>query len=130
LLLEVRFVDPGKRLGEDDASTQVPWLHRGVLSGTPFAIILVSNHHPVHLSRQVIAAHCRDRVLLSGEDIGGGVDLVIVRIEGPNQSVVGDIVKVTLVLEPRASSADVVGGALALHFDKNGHGLNFPAIPG
>lgn len=40
-------MDSGEALHDDGSSSQVSWLQGGVLSAGPFAVVLVSNHHPV-----------------------------------------------------------------------------------
>ena len=58
------------------------------------------------------------------------VGLAIGSVDGTNQTVVQDVLKVTMVLEPRTTSRDVVGGALALGLDEDRAVSGVLAIPG
>jgi hypothetical protein len=57
------------------------------------------------------------------------VGFLVGLVDGTNQHVVGDVVKVTTVLQPGTGHGDVVGGGLALGLDEDGHVLGVLAIP-
>ena len=49
------------------------------------------------------------------------VHLFVLLVDGGDEEIVGDVLKVTSVLEPGAGGGDVVGGAFALHLDQDPH---------
>jgi len=78
----------------------------------------------------VAASDGGDRVKGLGQVAVDAVGLVVLRVNGSDEHVVGDVVKMAAVLEPGAGSADVVGRALALGLDQDVHVLQVLAIPG
>lgn len=118
LLLEVGLVDTGEALGQDDATAEVPGLEGGVFSGAALAVVMLGDDEPFQalvlpaLGELGNAARAAVDVVSRVGLAGGGVD-------GTNQSVLRDVGQVALVLEPRAGSADGVGGALALDLVEN-----------
>lgn len=50
---------------------------------------------------------------------GDLIGLAVVRVDGADEEVIGDVVEVAAVLEPRARCADVVRRALALGLDQH-----------
>ena len=77
----------------------------------------------VCLTHLVGTCHGGHGIELAGELVLDGVDLVVLRVHGTDEHVVGDVVQVSAELEPRASHADVVSCALALRLDQNLGGL-------
>lgn len=63
----------------------------------------------------VMPGDVRDSSILSGQEVLDLVDGIVFAVNSTNQQVVGDVVQVATELKPRACSADVVSGALALH---------------
>ena len=49
----------------------------------------------------------------------GLVDLAILRVDSSNQHVIGDVVEMAAIFQPRPSHADVVCCALTLHLDQD-----------
>mmetsp|Transcript_7113 Transcript_7113/g.10670 ORF Transcript_7113/g.10670 Transcript_7113/m.10670 type:complete len:313 (-) Transcript_7113:1449-2387(-) len=119
LLLQVGLVDTSKASGNDSDSAQVPGLQGGVLAAGPLPIVLVAHHHPLHARRLVLPRHVRHRTRRTAQLVGHLVDRPGLRVDGPNEHVVGDVVQVAAVLEPGPGHADVVGGALPLRLDQH-----------
>ena len=130
LLLQVGLMDAGKRLDDDGSSSKVARLQGSMLSAASLSVVLVPNDHPRQGLLLVVPGHVRDLSLRSSEEVLDAVDLAIVAVDGTDEHVVGDVVKVTTVLEPLASGRDVVGGALALDLDKDGAVPNVVTRPG
>lgn len=47
----------------------------------------------------------------------------------PDKHVIGNVVQVSTVFEPRSGGGNVIGGALAFDFDKNDHVFEIFAVP-
>lgn len=65
-----------------------------------------------------MASHVRNTAVLSGQLVLDLVDGVVLDVDGTNEQVVGDVVKVTTEFEPGPCGADVICGALALDLDR------------
>lgn len=62
-----------------------------------------------------MTGHVGDSSVLSGQVVLQLVDAVVLTVDRTDQHVVGDVIQVPAELQPGSGSADVVGGALALH---------------
>ena len=58
------------------------------------------------------------------------VHFSVLRVDGCDQHVVGDVVQVSAVFQPGSSGRDVIGGALALDLHEDDHALKILAVPG
>jgi hypothetical protein len=118
LLLEVGLVDSRKALGEDDATAEVSGLESGVFTRGSLAVVGLGNDEPFEPFLLPLARQLGDAHRLAVE-IVGHVDLVRLRVHGADESVVGNVLEVALVLEPRTRSRNVVGRALALYLEED-----------
>eukprot|EP00732_Lithocolla_globosa_P002290 Lithocolla_globosa_v1_NODE_1456_length_2560_cov_45.661876.p2 type:complete len:114 gc:universal NODE_1456_length_2560_cov_45.661876:2139-1798(-) len=96
-------------------------LQSGMFTRGTFAIVLIANHHPWDTSALVSTCHGRDSIKVFGQNVVDRVSLIVLCVDGTNQHVVADVVKMATVLEPRASHTDVVGCALAFGLDQHWH---------
>ena len=119
LLSEVGVVDTGERARDDGDTTKVSGLKSGVLSRRTLTVVLVTNHNPRASLVTVGNSRGGNSAPLASKNVLHLVGLAVGLVDGTNQTVVGDVLKVTTVLEPGTTSRDVVSGALALGLDKD-----------
>jgi hypothetical protein len=103
LLLEVGFVDTCERPNDDCESTEMSGLERGVLARGAFAVVPVADYNPLDALLLVIAGSCWNSVRLTSSLVLNFVRLTVGLVNGTDEHVVGDVVKVTAILEPGAS---------------------------
>jgi hypothetical protein len=77
----------------------------------------------------VVTGNVGDGTVLAGESVLDLVGLAVLSVNGTNQHVVGDVVQVSTVLQPRTGHGDVVGGGFALALDQDGEILRILTIP-
>lgn len=90
-----------------------------VLTRRPFAIVPVTDNNPLDALGLVITRNIGNSAPLAVCEILDLVRLAVGGIGGTNKHVVGDVVQMATVLQPRASHRDVIGGRLALSLDEN-----------
>lgn len=129
LLLQVGLVDTSEGAGDDGETTEVTGLESGVLTGRALTVVPVTNDNPLDTTSLVVTGSSGDGIVLLGEVVLDLVGLTVLLVGGTDQHVVGDVVQVATVLQPRASHGDVVSGGLALALDQNGDVGGILAIP-
>jgi hypothetical protein len=133
LLLQVGLVDTSEGAGDDGKTTQVPGLEGSVFTGRTLAVVPVTDNDPPDAVLLVVTGNVRDGTVLAGEVVLDLVGLAVLLVDGTNQHVVGDVVQVATVLQPRTSHGDVVSGGLALALDEDrqvGGVLAVPSVEG
>jgi hypothetical protein len=129
LLLQVGLVDSGKGLDNNGATTQESGFQGGVLSGRTFTVVLVTNNDPWDAGVSVRGGDSGDgteRTILLVQDLVG---LARVGVDGTDQTVLGDVLQMTSVLQPGSTGGDVVGSTLALGLDQDGGFDDVLAVP-
>jgi hypothetical protein len=116
------LMNTGKALDNDGTSSKEAGLKSSMLATGSFTVVLFTKYNPVYATIPVGASNVRDSARGVIEAVGNLIHLAVVGINGTNEHVVGDVLEVTTVFEPRASHGNVVGGALALNLDKNKKG--------
>ncbi|PMB63621.1 hypothetical protein BM221_010520 [Beauveria bassiana] len=129
LLLQVGLVDTGKASSDDGQATEVAGLKGSMLTRTTLAIVPITNNDPLDALLLVIAGDGGHGIPITCSEIFDLVGLTVGLIDGTNQHVVGDVVKMATVLQPGTSHGDVIGSGLSLGLDKNGYILGILAIP-
>lgn len=129
LLLKVGLVDTGKTAGDDSKTTKVTRLQSSVLTRATLTVVPVTNDNPLNATGLVITGGSRDSIVLVSEGVADAVGLTVLSVDGTDQHVVGDVVKVATVLQPRTSHGDVVGGGLTLALDQDGEVGGVLAVP-
>jgi hypothetical protein len=99
----VATYDTGKASRNDGQASKMSRLKCSVFSGTTFAVIPVSNHHPSNALLLVVTSGSGNGIPFTSRNILHLVGFAIGGIDGADQHVVGDVVQVTTILEPRAS---------------------------
>lgn len=130
LLLQVGLVDTSEGAGDDSETAKVAGLESGVLTGRALTVVPVTDDDPPDALALVVTGGGGHSVVLAVGEVADLVGLAVVRVDGTDQHVVGDVVKVTAVLEPGTGHGDVVGGGLALGLDQDGKIAGVLAIPG
>lgn len=100
--------DPSKTPGDNGKSPKVPRLQSRVFPGAPLAVVPVSDHDPLYASLLVVASSGGNGIVSAGYLVLHFVGLSVRSVDGANKHVVGDIVKMTAVLEPGTSHCDPV----------------------
>lgn len=90
----------------------------------------VTNDDPLDALGLVVAGSGGNGSPSTSDLVLDEVGLAVLGVDSSNVHVVGDVLKVTAVLEPGTSHGDVVSGALALGLDEDGSLGNVLAIPG
>ncbi len=129
LLLEVGLVDACEAASDHSNATEMTGLESSVLTGRALTIVLITNDDPLDTLGLVLTGHVGDAAPGASELVLDLVDLAVLGIDSADKKVVGDVVEVTTVLEPRTSSGDVVGGALTLGLDEDGGVEDVLAVP-
>jgi hypothetical protein len=130
LLLQVGLVDTSEGAGDDGETTEVTGLESGVLAGRALTVVPVTDDNPLDATGFVVTGSGGDGIVLLGEVVLDLVGLTVLSVGSTDQHVVGDVVQVATVLQPRASHGDVVSGGLALALDQDGDVSGILAIPG
>jgi hypothetical protein len=108
LLLKVGLVDTSERAGDDGETAKVTGLESGVLTGRALTVVPVTDDDPPDALLLVVTGSGGHGVVLASGEVVDLVGLTVLGVNGTDQHVVGDVVKVTAVLEPGAGHGDVV----------------------
>ena len=100
LLLQVGLVDTGEGSGDDGNTTQVTGLQSSVLTGRTLTVVPVTDDNPPDALGLVITGNGRDGIPLAVGLVENLVGLAVGGVDGTDQHVVGDVVKMSPVLEP------------------------------
>ncbi len=119
----------GKATSDDSKTAKVTGLESGVLTRATLSVVPVTNNNPLDAASLVVTGSSRDSIIVAGESVLDLVGLAVLGVDGTNQHVVGDVVKVATVLEPWASHGDVVSGGLALTLDQDWDVSGILAVP-
>lgn len=130
LLLQVALMDPSERLCDDGHSVQEPRLQGSMLTRRPFAIVVVCHDYPLLSSPLVVLSCLWNTAIFVGEDVSDAVDLFAFRVDRTDEGVVGDILQVPTVAEPRPCWCDVIRRALSFDLDQDRQINEICAIPG
>jgi len=120
LLLKVGLVDTSEAASDDGNTTKVTRLDSGVLAAAALTVVAVTDDDPLEACSLVGTSSGGDRAELTSDLVLDAILLAVDIIDSGQEQVVRDVVDVTTELEPRASLADVIGGALATDLDKDG----------
>ncbi|KAI6755925.1 hypothetical protein HG531_005031 [Fusarium graminearum] len=107
LLLEVGLVDTSEGAGDNGKTTKVTGLKSGMLSRRAFAVVPVANDNPLDALGLVVASDSGNSAPLTSGVVLDLVGLIVSLVDGTNQHVVGDVVKVTTVLQPGTGHGDM-----------------------
>ena len=99
----------------------VAHLKGGMLAAAAFTVVLTTDYEPGKIGLLVGTCDGGHEVLNASQLILGLTGLVVLGIDSDQEHVVGDVVDVASVLEPRTSLTDVISGALALDLDEHRH---------
>ena len=130
LLLQVGLVDTGEAASDDSKTTKVSRLQSSVLTRATLTVVPVTNDNPLDATGLVVTGSSRDSIVFTSESVLDLVSLTVLGVDGTNEHVVGDVVKMATVLQPWASHGDVVSGGLALALDEDRNASGILAIPG
>jgi hypothetical protein len=130
LLLQVGLVDTSEGAGDDGKTTKVTGLESGVLTGRALTVVPVTDDDPADALLLVVTGSGGHGVVLASGEVVDLVGLAVLGVDGTDQHVVGDVVKVTAVLEPGTGHGDVVGGGLAVGLEQDGEVERILAVPG
>lgn len=130
LLLQVGLVDTSKAAGDDGKTTKVSGFQGGVLTRAALTIVPVTNNNPLDAAGLVVTSSSRNSIVLASEGVLDLVGFTVLSVDSTNKHVVGDVVKMSTVLQPWASHGDVIGGGLALALDENRNIKSILSIPG
>ena len=86
---------PCKRLDNDGSASKEPGLKCGVLPGGALAVVLVTEHDPVNAGLLVLLRHLGHSAEFASLLILDSVHLAVIRVNGRDQKVLGDVLQVT-----------------------------------
>jgi len=130
LLLQVGLMNTSERSGDDSKATKMSGFKSGMLSGGSFTVIPVTNNNPWDTLLLVITSSSWDGTVFTSSEVLYLVCLSVIRVDGTDKHVVGDVVKMSTVLQPRTGHRDVISGGLALALNQNRHIQFILSIPG
>ena len=107
-------MDAREALDNDGAPSEMPRLQCRMLAAAALAVVLVANDNPALPLGLVLARHIGNTLVLLCQHVEHAVGLAVCQVDCADEHVVGDVVEVSAVLEPRPCGADVVRRALAL----------------
>jgi hypothetical protein len=120
----------GERSGDDRNTSQMPGLESGVFTGRTLTVVPVSNDDPPDAILLVVTGDIGDSAVLAVLQVLDLVGLAVLRVDGTNKHVVGDVVQMSTVLQPRTGHGNVIGGGLTLSLDEDGQIRGILAVPG
>lgn len=129
LLLQVCLVDSGKRPDDDGSATQKSGFEGGVFSGRTFTVVFITDDDPGDTCVSVLGSNGRNGTEGTVHLVENLVGLATVGVDGTDQTVLGNVLQVTSVLQPRSTGRDVVSGTLAQSLDQDGSLDNVLAVP-
>ena len=129
LFFQVALVDTRKAAGNHHAAAQPAGAHGGVLAGTSFAHVLVAHKHPA-LAGGFIYPGLFGGGYLFAVGAGHFAGRTGEGIHHTQIHVVGDVIQMPPILQPRPGGRDMVGGALAFGFHQQRQAGVVLAIPG
>ncbi|KAH3664269.1 hypothetical protein OGAPHI_004621 [Ogataea philodendri] len=129
LLLQVGLVDSGKRLGDNGKSTKESWLQSSMLSGGSLTKVLTTNNNPLDTVVSVVGSGFWHTMVLTSVVVLHSVGLAVLSVDSTNHVVLGNVLQVSTVLQPRTSHGNVVSGGLTLRLDQNWHVDRVLSIP-
>ena len=119
----------GKAAGDDGETTKVAGLKSSVLTRATLTVVPVTDNNPLNTTSLVVTSRGGDSTVLASENVLDLVGLTVLSVDGTDQHVVRDVVKVTTVLEPWASHGDVISSSLALALDQDRNASGILAVP-
>jgi len=129
LLLEVALVDTGEAAGDDGDTAKMTRLKSSVLARAALTVVAVTDNDPLEASSLVGTGSCSNRAELASDLVLDAILLLVGVVDGSQEEVVADVVKMATEAEPLASLGDVVGSALAADLDEDGCILDVLAVP-
>jgi len=130
LLLQVGFVDTGKRADDNGKASQVSWFQSSVFTRRTFTIIPVTDNNPWDTLGLVVTSSSWNSIIFASGKVLDLVGFTILGVDGTNQHVVGDVVQMSTVLEPRTGHGNVISSSFALALDENWNVVGILAVPG
>src|SRR3569833_2770724 len=130
LLLEVGLVDASKAASDDGKAAEMARFQSGMFSRRSLAVVPVSNHDPLDPLLLVVAGDSRHGIELTRGLVLDLVRLAVSLVDGTDQHVVGDVVQMAAIAEPRAGHGDVVCRRLPLGLDEDLAVESVLTIPG
>lgn len=129
LLLAVGLVNAGKRFGDDSTTAKETRLESSMLTRGALAVVVITNNNPWLAVIAVPGSNVWHSSPFTGLVVLNVISLIVGRVDGTNEAVLGNVFKVASVLEPWSTSGDVIGGALALYLDQDRAALRVFAVP-
>lgn len=129
LLLQVGLVDTSEGAGDDGETTKVTGFKSSVFTRRALAVVVVSDDNPLDAVVAVVGSGLRNTSPFASDLVLDLVRFLVGDVDGADEAVLGDVLKVSTVLEPRATSGDVVSGALAENLDQDGEVMRLLAVP-
>lgn len=114
LLLEVRLVDTRERAGDDREAAEESRLERGVLAGGALTVVVVTDDDPFDAVVTVVGRCLGDAAEFASDLVLDLVGLAVLGVDSADQTVLGDVLEVATVLQPRTASRDVIGSCTAI----------------
>jgi hypothetical protein len=129
LLLQVGLVDTGKAADDDGQTTEVSGLKSSMFTAGTLTIVRVTNDDPLDATVPIVSSGSRDGSPFASLEVKNLVGLVVHFVNGTDQAVLGDVLEMSTVLEPWATSRDVIRCAFTLDLDENRQILGVFAVP-
>ena len=99
----MKTYDTGKAPCNDSESSEMPWLKCSMFPRASLSIVPVTNDNPLDTLLLVVSSGSGNSADVAGHKVFDFVGFSIGCIDGTDQHVVGDVVQMATVLEPRPS---------------------------
>eukprot|EP00733_Pompholyxophrys_punicea_P001902 Pompholyxophrys_punicea_v1_NODE_1155_length_904_cov_16.810365.p1 type:complete len:174 gc:universal NODE_1155_length_904_cov_16.810365:876-355(-) len=94
-----------------------------------FSIIFITNHNPRQSGFLIATCHSGYSIESICGTVKNRIGKIILRVQCTNQHIVGYVVQMTTIFQPRTSHTDVVGGTFSFHFNEDWKLLKILSIP-
>src|SRR5438046_10690351 len=100
-----------------------------MFSRRTFTVVPVTDNNPLDTLGLVISSNLRHSFVFSSQDVLDLVGFSVLSIGCSDQHVVGDVVEMSTVLEPRSGHGNMIGCGLSLALDQDWEADSILSIP-
>ena len=121
LFLQIRFVDAGKTLCQDNTHIQETRLHSSMFAAGTFAIVFLGHNNRRNSLRFIKLRRTGYGSIGIGRTVPYFVRFSIESVDRPHQHIIRNVFQVTAEAEPRTCHRNMVGSTLALCLNQQRH---------
>ena len=118
LLLQIRFMDAGKTLRQNNLYIQETRLHSSMFTTGTFSIIFLRNYHRPDALRFILLSRARYTLIGICQSVPHLVRFTIESVHRPHQHIIRNIFQMTTETQPRACHRNMVCGTFTLSLNQ------------